>query len=200
MAALFPSFAAELLFVIVYFLWYYFEIINQVFIAIKNRGSMIKVKGDRFSLLGIYFAAVAILYVSGWFGSARISSGFAALPVWTCYLGILMMIFGESLRQWSTYTLGRYFTGPVVIIKGHKLLIKGPYRFVRHPGYLGGLIALTGIGVAVQSWGAVIAALLIACVAYSYRIYLEEKALRKEFGKQYADYSKRTAMIVPHIL
>jgi protein-S-isoprenylcysteine O-methyltransferase Ste14 len=197
---LFPSGIAELLFILVYFLWFYFELINQAFIALKYRKSRIKIKNDKLSLLGIYFSVILVLYASGYFGTLRLDTGFAALPAWTCYLGLGMMVFGESLRQWSTFTLGKFFTSPVIIAEDHKLIIKGPYKLVRHPGYLGGLIAITGIGIALQSWAAGLAAFVIISLAYSYRLYLEEKTLRGEFGRQYENYAKKTRMIIPYVL
>jgi len=200
MPALFPSLFADAVFVVVYFLFYFLEIINQTFIALKHRRSVIKTKNDRLSLFGIYFCSAMILYVAGAFGWLRMTANFCALPVWTFYLGIIIMISGEALRQWSTYTLGRLFTAPVVIFKGHELVARGPYRTVRHPGYLGGLIVALGIGVAVQSWVAPFACVAVLAASYSYRIYLEEKALRKEFGDAYAKYSRSTPMIIPRLV
>ena len=110
-----------------------------------------------------------------------------------------MVIAGEAFRQWSTYTLGRFFTAPVVIMSGHKLLTKGPYGVVRHPGYLGALMANAGLGLMVQSWLAPLVTMCIIALAYVYRIYLEEKALKREFGSKYVDYSRRTHRIIPYL-
>jgi protein-S-isoprenylcysteine O-methyltransferase Ste14 len=197
---LFPSGIDELIIVLIWFLWFYFEIINQVFVALKNKNSVIEIKNDKLSLLFIYFGAIAISYIEGWFGGLRVGYHFAALPVWTFYLGAAIMCSGEALRHWSTYTLGRFFTYPVVIMKDHKLINKGPYRFVRHPGYLGGILTFSGLGIALQSWAAAGAAVIVMLIAYAYRIYFEEKALKRHFGKQYENYAKKTALLIPYLL
>ena len=193
---LFPSGIAELAFVLVFFLWFYFEIINQVYIAFRNKGSSIKIKNDKFSLFGIYFGTIMILYITSWFNGNAPSYN---LPLWAFYLGLAMMIFGEGLRQWSTVTLGRFFTAAVIITNDHKLIIRGPYKFFRHPAYIGGTIAIVGISVAVRSWGAALIALAIMLLVYAYRIHFEEQALRKEFGRTYADYAKKTPIIIPRV-
>src|SRR4028119_1045676 len=47
------------------------------------------------------------------------------------------------------------FFSPVVRIqheRGHTLITSGPYRFVRHPGYVGAILACACGGVALGSW------------------------------------------------
>jgi protein-S-isoprenylcysteine O-methyltransferase Ste14 len=199
-SSLFPSGIDELIVVLIWFTWFYFEIINQTFIAIKNKNSTIVIKNDRLSLLGIYLGALMISYFAGWLGGLRVADHFAQLPLWSFYLGVAVMCSGEVIRQWSIYTLGRFFTFPVVIMKDHKLIRKGPYRYIRHPGYLGGILTFTGLGLALQSWAAALVAAAFMVLVYSYRIYVEEKALRRHFGKSYDDYAKKTAMIIPNLV
>ena len=200
MTALFPNLAAQVAFVLLFLSIYYLEIVNQAFIAIKNRGFTIKKRADGLSLFGIYFCGIFAFYTIVAIGLLRANEGIGFLPPAAFYIGISLVVAGEALRQWSTYTLGRFFTGPVVIISNHKLIIKGPYRFVRHPGYLGGLISYAGLGLVVQSWIAPLAAMGILTIAYTYRILLEERALRQEFGKSYLEYSKKTSAIIPRLI
>jgi protein-S-isoprenylcysteine O-methyltransferase Ste14 len=194
---LFPSGIDELLFVLVYFIWFYFEIINQVFIALKNKDSIIKIKNDKLSLLVVYLGIIVVMYTESVLGGLKVSSHFAQLPVWTFYLGIGIMLFGEALRQWSIYSLGKFFTYPVVIMTDHRLIKKGPYKYVRHPAYLGGMLTFVGIGIALQSWAGAVAAGIIMLVAYSYRIHVEEMALKMNFKKEYEQYRKSTPALFP---
>ena len=76
----------------------------------------------------------------------------------------------------------------------------GPYKLIRHPSYTGGLLILIGLGLALQSWGAVLITLLILSLAYGYRIHVEEKLLVTELGDEYIDYMKRTKRLIPYIL
>jgi protein-S-isoprenylcysteine O-methyltransferase Ste14 len=197
---LFPNGIDELVCALLFYIWFYFEIINQVFITFKNKNSVLEIKNDKLSLLVIYLGFIVMSYVAGWLAGLRLSSHFGGLPAWTFYIGIGVMLLGEALRQWSIYTLGRFFTYPVMIMKDHRLIIKGPYKFVRHPGYLAGMLTFSGLGLALQSWAAPIAVIVVLLFTYSYRIHFEEQALRRKFGKEYENYAKRTPMIIPHLL
>jgi len=80
------------------------------------------------------------------------------------------MILGIIIRQWSISVLGRFFSSTVAIQEGQKVVDKGPYKLIRHPGYTGYLITLIGLGLAWQSWGGVIAILLVTGCILTYRI------------------------------
>ncbi|MDE1871361.1 MAG: isoprenylcysteine carboxylmethyltransferase family protein [Candidatus Micrarchaeota archaeon] len=197
---LFPSGMGEFIFVISYFIWFYFDIINQVFATFRNRNAKVSIKNDKFSIVAIYIGYIAILYTVGWLGGLRVSTGFGGMPVWTFYLGLAVLFLGIFMRLWSEYTLGRFFTYPVMVLKGHRLVRRGPYRYIRHPSYLGGLLIVMAFGFVVRSWIGVVAAAGIILLAYSYRIYLEESALRRNFGKEYENYARKTKMLIPNIL
>jgi protein-S-isoprenylcysteine O-methyltransferase Ste14 len=67
---------------------------------------------------------------------------------------------------------------------------KGPYGFIRHPSYTGALVIFIGLGLAIQSWGAVLSLILLFSLAYGYRMHIEEKALISELGEEYIEYKK----------
>ena len=165
----------------------------------KNRKAKITIKKDRLSLLGIYFLGIISIYFALAIGLWRADYGLGTLPPFVFYIGVAMALGGEALRQWSTYALGRFFTGPVVVFSDHRVIKRGPYKWVRHPGYLGGLISNAGLGLCVQSWIAMLVCLGLMALAYTYRISLEEKALHQKFGKEYDSYAKKTPMILPGI-
>jgi protein-S-isoprenylcysteine O-methyltransferase Ste14 len=123
----------------------------------------------------------------------------AMLPEWTFYPGIALMIGGIFLRQWSITILGRFFSMMVSVQEGQSIIREGPYRFIRHPSYTGALLTLTGIGLAIQSWGALLVLILIFCIVYGYRIHIEEKALIMHIGEEYIAYIKTTKMLIPFI-
>jgi len=82
-----------------------------------------------------------------------------------------------SLVAWAV-AVNRYFS-PVVRIqteRGHHLVTAGPYRFVRHPGYLGMCIAFPASAVALGSWLALIPAGACALAALQ-RAALEDRYL-----------------------
>ena len=96
--------------------------------------------------------------------------------------------------------LGKFFSAVVGIQKDQQVIEKGPYKYVRHPSYTGALIIFIGLGLALQSWAAVITLILLFIIAYGYRIYVEEKALISELGEQYIEYKKRTKRLIPYIV
>ncbi len=67
------------------------------------------------------------------------------LPLWARLFGGLLFIAGYALVLWAMYT-NKYFSQVVRIQKerGHMAVTEGPYRIVRHPGYLGMTTSLLG--------------------------------------------------------
>jgi protein-S-isoprenylcysteine O-methyltransferase Ste14 len=52
-------------------------------------------------------------------------------------IGLAIYLAGFAMRRWSEMTLGRYFTFTVMTSAEQPVITAGPYRFVRHPGYIG---------------------------------------------------------------
>ncbi len=73
---------------------------------------------------------------------------------------------------------------------------EGLFRWIRHPCYLGVILMLAGIAVFFRSGYGFLAFLAMVLVAL-YRMHVVEKALVLHYGKQYADYQKRTKKIIP---
>jgi len=87
-----------------------------------------------------------------------------------------LMILGIIIRQWSIAVLGRYFSQSVGIQEDQKVVDKGIYRLVRHPSYTGYLLTIIGLGLAWQSWGAILVIVLAMGCVLSYRIHVEKKS------------------------
>jgi protein-S-isoprenylcysteine O-methyltransferase Ste14 len=86
-----------------------------------------------------------------------------------------------------------YFS-PVVRIqveRGHRVAEDGPYRIIRHPGYVGAILFSLGIPLLLESWWAFIPG-LIAVVLYVVRTKLEDQTLMAELEGfvSYADQVK----------
>ena len=83
------------------------------------------------------------------------------------------------------------FFSPVVRIqseRGHRLVTTGPYRFVRHPGYLAMLIAMPASALAIGSWLALSPAVAFSGVIMN-RTALEDKSLKSRLPG-YGEYCK----------
>jgi protein-S-isoprenylcysteine O-methyltransferase Ste14 len=92
----------------------------------------------------------------------------------------------------SVLSLGRCFG---VLPEARGLVTSGPYRFVRHPVYLGEIGACAGLAIAAPTYGnaAIFAALVIA---QNVRMRLEERALTQAFP-EYAEYVASTPRLLP---
>lgn len=86
----------------------------------------------------------------------------------------------------------RFFSGQVRIQtdRGHQVVSSGPYGWIRHPGYLGTLLAGLGMPLLLDSAWAWVGVAVIAVVTVV-RTSLEDRTLQRELPG-YADYAKRT--------
>jgi protein-S-isoprenylcysteine O-methyltransferase Ste14 len=115
------------------------------------------------------------------------------------WLGIAIMVAGIALRFWANRTLGEFYTRTLKTTASQRVVQQGPYRVVRHPGYLGTILFWFGAGVAAMNW--IAAALLVVLMfgVYSYRIRSEEVMLKNALGEEYQKYSARTWRLIPFV-
>jgi protein-S-isoprenylcysteine O-methyltransferase Ste14 len=120
--------------------------------------------------------------------------GWASIAV-----GLAISAVGVALRTWAIVTLGRFFSYDVTIQPGHHVVTSGPYRWVRHPSYTGGLVALLGLGITLGSSGAVLAITGLPLVGVLIRIHYEERTLLEALDGGYEAYAGRTSRLIPGI-
>lgn len=118
---------------------------------------------------------------------------FAAIVLWlatpsprSLLIGAAMAIVGESIRLWAAGHLE----------KSKEVTQSGPYRYTRHPLYLGS--SLIGIGVAVIANNAIVAAIVIGYLVLTLTAAMrsEEAHLREKFGDAYDAYAQKRAPMV----
>jgi protein-S-isoprenylcysteine O-methyltransferase Ste14 len=100
---------------------------------------------------------------------------------------------------WAMY-VNRFFSSipRIQSERGHAVITSGPYRFVRHPGYLAALLAAVTSGIALGSWISTFIA-PIALVLLVRRLLVEDRLLQRELPG-YADYAARVRYrLVPGI-
>ncbi|MGZ4892354.1 MAG: methyltransferase family protein, partial [Halobacteriota archaeon] len=148
---------------------------------------------DRGSVLLILASIVIALIVAFSFGRAGVDT----LPSWAFYPGVILMAPGILFRQRSIFVLGRFFSSAVRTTRNQTVVDTGPYRYVRHPSYTGAPVIWIGLGLAFQSWGAVLALVLIFAIAFGYRIRVEEQVLISQLGEAYIVHSQRKKRLIP---
>jgi len=107
-----------------------------------------------------------------------------AQPSWrTVVVGGLIAIPGEMLRLWAA---GH-------IEKGREITRSGPYRFVRHPLYLGS--SIMAIGFAVAAGSGIVVALVAGYMGLTLlaAMQTEERALDQKFNGEYSAYREGRA-------
>jgi protein-S-isoprenylcysteine O-methyltransferase Ste14 len=113
--------------------------------------------------------------------------------------GVMLMVVGLALKVWAMRTLGRFYTRTLRTASDQVVVEGGPYRFLRHPGYLGAIMMWSGFGLATRNWLLAAAVSLAMMFVYRRRIAFEESMLAHSFGPAYAGYQRRTARLVPGV-
>ena len=114
-------------------------------------------------------------------------------------LGLLLIIIGVVIRWSAVRTLDKYFTVDVAIQQDHKLVRTGLFKYVRHPSYLGLLIAVLGLGITMVNWLSTLVLVVPHAIVILLRIGEEETALEERFGSDYRDYEMHSMRLIPAI-
>jgi protein-S-isoprenylcysteine O-methyltransferase Ste14 len=153
--------------------------------------------GSRIARALMFLAAIVLF-------SVPLRSAWLNLQLWpaarfTFFAGIGLTLAGMLLCVWARLHLGRNWSRSVTIKQSHELIVTGPYALVRHPIYTGLLTAMAGAVLAGGEIRGLIAFSLIAASLW-YKLRLEEKWMREQFGAAYAAYSGRVSALVPFVI
>ena len=113
------------------------------------------------------------------------------MPVGAYAAGAAIYLVGQGIFQWARYT-NRFFSSVVRIQsdRGHTVCSEGPYRIVRHPGYVGGILYTASMGLVLGSWWACLPQFL-AVLMLVWRTGREDRVLQAELTG-YSDYARVT--------
>lgn len=191
---------SSLLSVVVFWVVLYAWIGSEFFLASRRRhlpaGAIDYDSGSKWWLIGSVWASVGIgIWVAVLVPGAAISS--ERIPVFI--LGLVLMLAGMALRWYSIRVLGTSFTCEVSTRPGQEVVQAGPYRWIRHPSYTGGLITVLGVLMCCLNWLS-FAALAVTLAGYGYRIRIEERALSRDLGAAYVEYMRRTKRLFPFLV
>jgi protein-S-isoprenylcysteine O-methyltransferase Ste14 len=107
-----------------------------------------------------------------------------ARPTWrSLAAGAAVAVVGEAIRIWAAGHLE----------KSREVTRSGPYRWTRHPLYLGSTVIGMGVAMACASWGVAVIAALYLGATIPAAIRTEEAHLREKFGAVYDAYAARAA-------
>lgn len=173
--------------------WCALEILVGIATRTKRSGGKVQ---DRGSLIILWIVIATSITACQWISEAtqpNMFGGAHALKI----AGVIVMLVALAIRWTAIFTLGKSFSSNVAIQESQRIVRTGLYRFVRHPSYLGLLLAFLAVGLHSRNWISFAIVLVPPTVALLYRIYVEEAALAQAFGDDYAAYSKATRRLVP---
>lgn len=122
-----------------------------------------------------------------------------AVPFLLVIFGIILYCLGQIIVLWAKRT-NRFFSSVVRIQhdRNQTVCTDGPYRFVRHPGYLGGIIFTIGTPLMLGSfWGLLPA--IITLLLVGGRTYLEDTTLKKELPGYVLYMTKVKYRLIPFL-
>jgi protein-S-isoprenylcysteine O-methyltransferase Ste14 len=189
------QFSEEPVILLLSWIWALSEIIGSYIIPRLRQKGEVKARSDRGSRIVIWVGIFVAIFLSDYFATHNITP----IPDIFFYVGIVLMLSGIVFRQWAIWVLGRFFSTRVRIVSDHRIVMEGPYRFLRHPSYTGMLMILLGLGLGSRTWLGTIIILALFSLVIGYRINVEENALRSEFGEQYLEYAKKTKRLIPFL-
>ena len=143
--------------------------------------------------------AVALIGPGDWFGSSWLHVRMYPASVAVAVVGALLTKLGVAFACWASHVLGRNWSSVVQVKKDHELIQSGPYRWVRHPIYTGLLLAFLGTAMAIGEWRGAVCVVIVA-VSFWFKLKLEERWMRENFGVAYENYMQRTKALIPGLL
>ena len=160
----------------------------EIFVA-RRRLTGQGTKGwDRVLLFILLGSFLAMLIVAGLDGGRF---HWAPAPPWAVLVGYVLLLAGYLGTGWAQ-AVNRYFEPSVRIQsdRDHHVITTGPYAYVRHPGYIFGIVLTLGVPLALGSLWALLPAVLVVVVLLI-RTILEDGTLHRELSG-YAAYAART--------
>jgi protein-S-isoprenylcysteine O-methyltransferase Ste14 len=113
--------------------------------------------------------------------------------------GLVLTIIGCAFAIWARISLGRNWSARPSVREDHELIVRGPYKLVRHPIYTGLLLALAGSVLAVDRSGSILGWLLVFGTYFA-KSRQEERLMLKTFPEDYPAYRRRVKALVPGVL
>ncbi len=185
-----------IVFVGVVLCWFVFAI---VFLLRKKPPQPPERKRDRASIYGIILQGAG--YALAWAVHRPYFSPIVPLPqpaeVALAATALLLAAGSVWLVMSAVRTLGKQWSFAARLVDEHRLVIEGPYQWVRNPIYTGMLGMLVATGLAVSHWLALVGALALFGIGTAIRVRSEEKLLREAFGEEFEVYARRVPALLP---
>ena len=167
--------------------------------AISTKRSVYRESGAQRLRYSLLLLAGCFLLFKGYRMSYPLSARVIPHVEILAWAGVILCAAGLGFCLWARLTLGRNWSGTVTLKEEHELVVRGPYRLVRHPIYTG-LLAMS-LGTFIMSGRvAGIIGLVMMFISFWIKLRDEEEIMLKQFPEQYASYQQRVRRLVPFVL
>jgi protein-S-isoprenylcysteine O-methyltransferase Ste14 len=114
-----------------------------------------------------------------------------SVPAWLRAASLIALAAGYGLAFWAM-RVNRFFSSVVRIQsdRGQHVITTGPYRWIRHPGYLAGIVIIVASGIALGSWLATAILVVFGLPFLLRRAITEDRVLQAELPG-YRDYAAK---------
>ncbi len=156
--------------------------------AIRSERRSLVATGTMMGFFGIFYVLL------------RLQVGVVRLPPPAAHalldVGLVLVLLGTGVQVSGRIALGRQWGNHVIVYQDHALVSTGLFRWIRHPLYASLVWMACGAALVFANAAALAATLGIFLPAMVHRARQEEAALMSHFPG-YADYRRRTGMLVP---
>ena len=114
-----------------------------------------------------------------------------------CVVAALVAVASVWLVADAIRVLGRQWSIQARLLEGHRLVVAGPYSYMRHPIYTGMLGMLLATGLTYSVWWALPAALPVFAAGTAIRVRAEERLLHEAFGEDFEAYRRYVPAVIP---
>jgi protein-S-isoprenylcysteine O-methyltransferase Ste14 len=119
--------------------------------------------------------------------------------LWPVIAGIVLVAAGTGIRAWAIVSLGRFFQYQIEIQAGHRVVTRGPYRYVRHPSYTGMALVLIGFALGTGDVLSLLVVAVLTGVGLTVRIRAEEHQLTEALGAEYTEFAAHRKRLIPRV-
>jgi methyltransferase len=140
--------------------------------AQRARGG-IEPAGDVYTIMRVaYPGAFLAMFIEGVLRAAP-------PPLLVVLIGAALFIAAKGLKWWAILSLGQFWTFRVVVVPGARLIVSGPYRWLRHPNYIGVMGELAGVALMTGACVSGVAGIVTFGALVIKRIAVEDRTLRQ---------------------
>jgi methyltransferase len=140
-----------------------------------NRNTRALLSDGAYEIGRVHYPLIVLLHLS-WLIAVYAVADKSAPPVWA-WIAVFLLL--QAARYWVIATLGRYWTTRIIAVPNAPLVMRGPYRFLRHPNYAVVIAEIAVLPIAFREYAVAIVFSLLNAALLWWRIRTETAALNE---------------------